>query len=406
MKNFDYLFVEKEITARAYAAPIVVTAKDKAEKKEGAKALVVPMEHGNLYTVRAEEKTMIRATLCSDMKALACEAADSLPFDTAADFICTPLKAGLSLVITAENPCALRVFETPILLGHDTEDAWFYPETHLHLQAGKEGCYGDRSWTAEELLENVYEPLRRKYPEYISRACIGRDQSGKYEMHAYTFAPKDYEKTLFITSGIHGNEFIGTLAFARFMELMCNSDGAHEGLSYLRNKVRIIAIPIVNVWSRGENKGRENSEGVDLNRDFGELTQAESKNIVALLKRYQSEISCVLDLHTAGAKNPGLWYQFNVQAKNAAASFKCINHVAELVKKRGYEKEIDLCKIPGKYIKSNAFLQGYAYNELSLPNIVIEHNVGRWYDMESDEAFAYAVECYGNFIIQTALADI
>ena len=80
--------------------------------------------------------------------------------------------------------------------------------------------------------------------------------------------------------------------------------------------------------------------------------------------------------------------------------------VEKEIKKRGYEKEIDLCKIPGKYIKSNAFLQGYAYNELSLPNIVIEHNVGRWYDMESAEDFAYAVECYGNFIIQTALADI
>ena len=225
-------------------------------------------------------------------------------------------------------------------------------------------------------------------------------------MHAYTFAPETYEKTLFITSGIHGNEFIGTLAFARFIELLCEQDGTHAGLMYLRNRVRLIVVPIVNVWSRGETQCRENANGVDLNRDFGALSQAESRNIVALLKRYQGEIGAVMDLHTAGSKKPGLWYQFNVQAKNAAVSFKCINHVAECVKARGYEKEIDLCKIPGKYVKSNAFLQGYAYNELGLANIVIEHNVGRWYEMQSAEAFAYAVECYGNFIIQTALADL
>jgi predicted deacylase len=145
---------------------------------------------------------------------------------------------------------------------------------------------------------------------------------------------------------------------------------------------------------------------VDLNRDFADFSQAESRNVAALMQRYRDEIDCVMDLHCAGKKNPGLWYQFNVQAKNAATSFKCINHIAECLKARGYEKEIDLSKIPGKYVKSNAFLQGYAYNELGLANIVVEHNLGRWYEEHSAEAFAYAVECYGNFIIQTGMMKL
>jgi hypothetical protein len=37
---------------------------------------------------------------------------------------------------------------------------------------------------------------------------------------------------------------------------------------------------------------------------------------------------------------------------------------------------------------------------------VVEHNLGRWYGMTSKEAFAFAVECYANFIIQTALAQL
>jgi hypothetical protein len=44
--------------------------------------------------------------------------------------------------------------------------------------------------------------------------------------------------------------------------------------------------------------------------------------------------------------------------------------------------------------------------KLGLANIVVEHNLGRWYGMTSKEAFAFAVECYANFIIQTALAQL
>jgi hypothetical protein len=407
MKGFDALFKEKEITEKARALPIAIIEKEKAEKRADARSLVLSLRFGSLYTVRAERSVNIRAALISDMEALACEPSEQIPFDEARDFICTPLKEGLSLVIETEDAAALRIFETPILLGHDTEDAWLYPEIGLHLEKGKEGCFGDLDWTAEELLAEIYEPLREKYPTYISRESIGFDESGKYEMYAYTFAPERYEKTLFITSGIHAdNEFVGTLAFARFIEMICEEWDTHEGLSYLRGHVRLIVIPVVNVWSRGEAKCRRNSNGVDLNRDFADFSQAESRNVAALMRRYKDEIGCVLDLHCAGAKNTGLWYQFNVQAKNAAASFKCINHVAERLKALGYEKEIDLSKIPGKYIKSNAYLQGYAYNELGLANIVVEHNLGRWYGMTSKEAFAFAVECYANFIIQTALAQL
>ena len=406
MKNSDHLFEEIEITEKAYVAPLSVAGKERVEKKEDASSLVLPMEFGKLYTVKAERAVSMRAALCTDLKTLACEPSEQIPFDEARDFICTPLKAGLSLVIETEDPSALHILARPILLGHDTEDEWFYPDVGLHLEKNKDGCFGDVDWTAEELLSHIYEPLREKHPDYISREMIGYDESGKYEMHAYTFAPKSYEKTLFIISGIHGNEFIGTLAFARFMELVCEANGTHAGLAYLRSKVRLIVLPIVNVWSRAETKCRENANGVDLNRDFAALSQAESRNVATLLQRYKDEIGAVMDLHCAAAKWPGLWYQFNPQAKNAAVSFKCINHVAERLKEKGYEKEIDLSKIPGKYIKSNAFLQGYAYNELGLSNIVIEHNLGKWYAPHSAEAFAHAVECYGNFIIQTALADL
>ena len=84
MKNSDSLFLEKEISARAYTAELSVCEKDRIEKKEGASALVLPMTFGNLYTVRAEEKCTVRAAVCDDAEALSCVSTESVPFDAAA----------------------------------------------------------------------------------------------------------------------------------------------------------------------------------------------------------------------------------------------------------------------------------------------------------------------------------
>ena len=82
-----------------------------------------------------------------------------------------------------------------------------------------------------------------------------------------------------------------------------------------------------------------------------------------------------------------------------------INHISERLKTKGYEQNADdIRHVPGKYVKRTVFLQGYAYNVLGLSNIVIEHNRDRWYDHRSEEALTHAVDCYGNFMIETARA--
>jgi len=119
--------------------------------------------------------------------------------------------------------------------------------------------------------------------------------------------------------------------------------------------------------------------------------------------------SCSLLLfafHTSGGTLEGLWYQFNMQAKNSTVTRRVINHVWHRLVEKGYESEPNLVRIPGRYVKSTCFLQGYAYNVLGLANIVVEHNESRWYPYHSSEAFCHAVECYGNFLIETARADL
>jgi len=226
-------------------------------------------------------------------------------------------------------------------------------------------------------------------------------------MWSYIFEPEDYEQVLFITGGIHAAEMDGYLGLARFFEYMVDSDGSHAGLHYLRTKVKIVLIPIVNVGSASENHLRENLVGADLNRDFEARSQAETLNTIWLFRQYEKQLAAAIDFHTSKATTLDLYYQFQIQSNAAPCWLKTINHIYEYLKDKGLTNEpTDLSYIPGKYDKSDAYLQGYFYNHFGVPTLVAEHHHLRWYPMHSAENMQLAVDFYGNFIIQTALAKL
>ena len=104
---------------------------------------------------------------------------------------------------------------------------------------------------------------------------------------------------------------------------------------------------------------------------------------------------------------PGLFYQFSIQAENSKVCRKVTNHIHEDRKAKGWETDpADLSLVPGAYNKTAKYLQGYTYNTFGIPTVVSEHNVERWYKLHSKESFVHAVECFGNMIIQTALAKL
>jgi hypothetical protein len=249
--------------------------------------------------------------------------------------------------------------------------------------------------------------MRAKYPEYITRSWIGKDQTNTYDMWQYTFAPEGYEQTMFITGGLHATEMDGYLSLAHFLQIMADEDGTHPGLHYLRTKVRLIVVPVVNVHSAATTHDRKNSQGIDLNRDFGDHSQAETVNVLWLLHQYKDEVGVIIDFHGAVKRCVPLYYQFSMQAANSNVCRKVSNHIQQELLKRGWEHgEADLKYLPGKYNKSDKFLQGYCWNNFHIPTLVVEHNRDRWYDEHSAPALQWGTECYGNFLIQTALAKL
>ena len=299
----------------------------------------------------------------------------------------------------------LEIKRSTILLEEDTEGDWWYPP-EIGAVDGSEGSWANWDWNSEQLYANIYDPLMAQYPDYISYKIIGVDQTEQYSIRAYTFEPKDFEQVIIINTGMHGNEIDAYLAVAKFLQLLANEDGSHAGLHYLRTKVKIVLIPIVNVWGASVTHERYNSTGMDLNRDYAEHTQAETINVLWLLHQYKNEAAALIDCHTSNSTYLDLYYQFSIQAPNAPLCLKVTNHIYEDLKRRGYANPPDIHMIPGAYNKSDMYLQGYTWNHMGIPTLVIEHEHLRYGPMHSAQNLQLAAEYYGNFIIQTALAQL
>lgn len=152
--------------------------------------------------------------------------------------------------------------------------------------------------------------------EYVTKSSIGKDQSGTFTIRRYDFTPKNYEKTIVITACTHGNEYSGFYSLTQFLDLLVNEWQNHPQLAYIRKNVRLVVVPILNMWGFANQK-RQNSRLVDLNRNtsYGwdlfsydqvgdtyykgesEFSEAETRNLMAVFDGLDDVVS-YLDFHT------------------------------------------------------------------------------------------------------------
>jgi len=320
-------------------------------------------------------------------------------------FMYTCRVVGEYLVIFTGNSNAIYIGERTIIQDADTPGAWYIPNPVGGVIDDKK--LGDLGWTSEEVVDNMYEPVRAKYPESIARESIGTDQSGKYNMYCYAYTPKDYKVTVFLASGVHGDEGVGYFALAKCMQLIADAQPGDEPLYTLRQKVRFVVIPIVNVWSVSTVHTRENSTGKDLNRDFDKLTQQETKNTMACFAKYANEVSVFFDFHIAGLSDVALYFNFINYADNAVANYKTTNHMYHRYMELGYtDKFTDLTKVPGSYAKGSQYFEGRIWNKYKIPTITVEYVTtpsSSFPKVFTDKCMTLAVETYMNFIIQNSL---
>ena len=311
-----------------------------------------------------------------------------------------------TLLIYTGSTEPFQILERTIVQETDVQDQWWTPAEPVGTISA-DCTWGNVLWDANTVLEKLYEPVRQRYPSYITREVIGKDQSGKYDIYAYVYAPENYEITMFLNAGTHGDEQEAYFAMAKVMELIADAQPEDQLLYTLRHKVRFVVVPILNVWSASESHIRYNSTGQDLNRDFDKLTQQESKDLIAYFAKYAEDTCVMFDFHIAGKSKVAVYFNFINYTDNAVANYKTTNHMLHRYISLGYANfDTDLSKVPGSYKKGSQYLEGRIFNEFGVPSITVEYvtSTGHLFPHgHSSEATTLAVETQMNFIIQNAL---
>lgn len=283
---------------------------------------------------------------------------------------------------------------------------------------GTEGSFGNIEWTYPELIDNLYEPLRRQYPDYITRRSIGFDTSGEYEMWAYEFTPEHYTKTVYLQSGVHIIETDAYFGLARLLHLIAHR--ADPRLNVVRDMVRLLVVPAVSVWGISKRGGYadimdanrwrfpHNAAHVNANRDYEDRKAAETNNVFAYMGLYADEICFAIDCHSTTDIVLGAYLlpYSNGMPSHIAEKLKAIN--SALYRKHptpirqlfmGEEKDYPVPNL------ANTFNDGFT-KEFGIWALTTEHNDYIYDDrLGTSTTMTLSVELLGNHLLQIAEDD-
>lgn len=176
------------------------------------------------------------------------------------------------------------------------------------------------SWTSEDFFAKFYDGfVENSNDNYkVIKTLLGKDTSNTYNIYKYVFEPKNYEQTIILTSGMHGYEETAPIAVARLMHHVVNDNQNMDIYKYLKNKVRIVVIPLVNPWGFNQNPrkygtvtGVNPSRNYDYNWDSyvssgsewdlkgsSAFSEKETQYMRDTYLLYKDDISFTLDCHT------------------------------------------------------------------------------------------------------------
>lgn len=253
-----------------------------------------------------------------------------------------------------------------------------------------------------ELINSVYEPLRTANPNYIKRYNIGLDASGTIDMYAYIFEPRYYQETIYLQAGIHGIEVDAVACLARIMQLITNATD-DDDLMFMRQNVRIIVVPCVNVWGFSQYpKNNNNASGEGLQQWNTEPAPQEIVNVKAFLADYLSDISFMLDMHTT---TNSTYYDFygNIQphAQNVRTIFRTNSWLCDHYAKDG--RTVDDQYLGYHNYADNNLFRLYYYYECGVETATLELSDYYWdTSLSTSPVITMGVTMWLNYIIQMA----
>lgn len=101
----------------------------------------------------------------------------------------------------------------------------------------------------------------------VTKKPLGRDSSNRYYVYEYTFAPKNYSRTVMLSGGMNACELPAEFGIAYFIKNVM--EGTDDSFVFLRENVRFKVIAVLCPWSFDQAPMKyENYNGVNLNKNF------------------------------------------------------------------------------------------------------------------------------------------
>lgn len=265
--------------------------------------------------------------------------------------------------------------------------------------------------THSEVL-GLYDTLIGDNPSFISKQTLGQDAQSN-DIVEYQFKIPIIEndmgyqrKKIGITTGTHGDEKNPVFGAFHFMKHLTENPLNMEIIARLKSVFDFYVIPVVN--PSGYNLDtRENHNSVDLNRDYIDLTQAESNIVADWLDSNQFDY--FIDFHnTWPTTDPKTFTWLSVTENGEGedelkrAYMKAISELSMVwpVRFPRFDKNVIFGNIPNR--PASTTTRDYA-NNAGLKGCTLEVP---WFvpygsgEDDSVEANTISVETLGNFIVQ------
>lgn len=152
-----------------------------------------------------------------------------------------------------------------------------------------------------------YSEIVKRFEAFDQHSIIGEDATNKYDLYLIELGNPG-KPTLMITSVVHGSEWQSVSYSLSFMEQLRDDSFPDKELrDTLLENFHIAYIPVVNPWGYEETTeyarttGRLNSTGTNLNRDFVEFKDPETRAVRDVMLEFKP--FAFVDLHLIRGRN-------------------------------------------------------------------------------------------------------
>lgn len=267
---------------------------------------------------------------------------------------------------------------------------------------------GENSPSYENFISQNWDTLLSDYSSEISKETVITDSSGQFNIYRYIFKPKYYKRTVFLSAGMHGDEYEGYWGLYRLMRLIYDESWKYPNLRKLRHEIRFVIIPILNPYGM-QNKRRANSRGIDANLNYGVFWNdsdythtgsapfsAKETLAVLLTANQYPDIDYYCEFHTDPySANKGLYMEADANSPTYKSGYALTLDYRAIVKNK-YNVTIN----PDFVVWENSACSSFRYFEkvLHIPADILEVAVGRIAQSGTADIMNASVEWYGNYV--------